>query len=120
VSTYERYSSGFYKAPVKLKPHEVGYGIETLEVIPKMTLICEYAADILPSMVVKNLFYKEHIMIYTHGKDSRSELILTPFMCSNWGPLINHRDVGNCSSLRAIINGKIRVLIYSLRRIEAG
>ena len=71
TSAYERYRSMQYKAPVKLKKHEFGYGIEAIEAIPKMTLICEYAADILPSVIVRNLFYKEHVMLYAHGKDSR-------------------------------------------------
>jgi hypothetical protein len=59
-------------------------------------------------------------MFYANGKNSEEELILAPYNCMNWGPLINHHDVGNCNSLRIVINRRIRVLLYSKRKIIKG
>jgi hypothetical protein len=59
-------------------------------------------------------------MIYANGKNSQEELMLAPYNCSNWGPLINHHDQGNCASLRIVINCRIRVLLYSKIKIKKG
>lgn len=97
---------------------EVDLGIRAMEDIPINTLICEYACDILPMANAQNLVYKDHVMFYANGKDSEEELILAPYNCSNWGPLINYAEKGNCASLRTVIKRQIRVLIYSTQKIK--
>lgn len=84
-----------------------------------MTLICEYAADIVPNAYASKLKWKDHIMQYSHGRTSRQELILVPINHSNWGSLINHAEKSNCSTLRIVVQNQIRILIYSLERIPA-
>lgn len=64
--------------------------------------------------------WNKHIMLYNHGETSARELILVPVRTCNWGPLINHRNDGNCGSVRLIIDKKIHVLIYSKIDITAG
>jgi hypothetical protein len=81
-----------YKAPVKLKKiGQNNFGIEAIERIPKHVLICEYACDILPCIFACSLSNdcRGKIMHYAYGKNGREELMLTPYMCSNWAPLIN-------------------------------
>jgi SET domain-containing protein len=89
-----------------------------MEDIPAYTLICEYACDILPMTCAQHLVYKDHVMFYANGKNSEEELILAPYNCSNWGPLINYDKTGNCATLRIVINRQIRVLIYSKQKIK--
>lgn len=61
-------------------------------------------------------------MFYANGKDGISELVLSPFNYSNWSIFINHAPASksNCSSLRIIVDGIIRVIIYSNRNIKKG
>jgi hypothetical protein len=68
---YERYESGEYKAPVQLmKLNLFDFGIQAIEDIPALTLICEYACDILPMTCAQRLVYKDHVMFYANGKNS--------------------------------------------------
>ena len=52
--------------------------------------------------------------------------MLVPFNCSNWGPLLNcsilveGKSNHNCMSIRLLIKGIPRVLIYSNRMIKKG
>jgi hypothetical protein len=59
-------------------------------------------------------------MLYHHGATSEQELVLAPLNICNFGPLLNHSDDGNCASLRIIIDGSIRVLLYTTRKVAAG
>lgn len=118
---YRQYADGSYKAPLRLKIHgENSYGIEALENIPKMCLLGEYAADIVPSVFTPHLKWKDHLMLYCHGETSKDELILAPINICNFGPLLNHSDDGNCASLRIIIDDSIRVLLYTTKKVEIG
>jgi SET domain-containing protein len=46
--------------------------------------------------------------------------VLAPINICNFGPLLNHSDEGNCSSLRIIIDGSIRVLLYTTKKVVMG
>lgn len=85
-----------------------------------MSFICEYAADIIPSAYCSHLTWKDHIMLLFQGKNSKEELVLAPINCSNWGPLLNHSEKGNCSTVRVIINDCVRVLMFATKNIKAG
>ena len=98
---------------------EDSVGIEAMERIPKMKLLCEYATDVIPAIEVVSSRWKDHVMCYGNGRTSREELMLAPLNCSNWGPLLNHSNRGNCGSLRVVIEGKIRLLLYSKKDIKA-
>jgi hypothetical protein len=63
-------------------------------------------------------------MHYASGPTGKEELMLVPFNCSNWAPLINspNHDTPkdqNCASARIIIDGRIRVIIYTTRAIKS-
>lgn len=104
INIYKQYASGSYKSPIKIKIiDEDNFGIEALEPIPKLTLIGEYAADIIPAVHCTKSKWKEHIMIYYQGPTSEEDLMLVPFNICNFGPLLNHSSAANCSSLRIII-----------------
>jgi SET domain-containing protein len=59
-------------------------------------------------------------MLYHHGGTSGQELVLAPVNLCNFGPLLNHSEKGNYSSLRIIIDGSIRVLLYTTRKVAKG
>ena len=85
-----------------------------------MSLLGEYAADIVPSALCGQLRWKDHLMIYHQGATSEQELVLAPLNICNFAPLLNHSDDGNCASIRVIIDGSIRVLLYTKRKVATG
>ena len=60
------------------------------------------------------------MMFYGNGETSHDELMLVPINCSSWCSLLNHHNKGNCASLRVVVDGRIRVLLYTKRVIRAG
>ena len=91
-----------------------------MEQLPKNSLLCEYAADIVPSLFCSQLKWKEHIMLYIQGRTSQEEFVLAPVNCSNWGSLLNHSDKANCSTLRVIIDQSVRLILYTTKSIQPG
>ena len=64
--------------------NSIDLGIKAMEDIPALTLICEYACDILPLTCAQRLTFKYHIMFYANGKNSEEELL-----CEHWHRFVN-------------------------------
>ena len=90
-----------------------------MEKIPKDTLICEYAGGILPTINESIFDWEDCNMTYVYGSTCSEELVIAPFNCFSYGPLLNHAKKGNCKSLKVVIDGKIRILIYTTKMIKA-
>jgi len=63
---------------------------------------------------------KNYGMFYSNGKNGKEEMALIPFNCGGWGMFLNHASGNecNCGTLRILIDGQIRVIIYTLKRVR--
>lgn len=54
------------------------------------------------------------------GSTPDISLIVTVLNSASLGPLINHANSANCASLRCVIRGLPKVIIYSTKKIDPG
>lgn len=76
-------------------------------------LLCEYAGNVLPATFAA--FNPKYNMDLFYGNTPINSLIITTITVSSLGPLLNHSDSPNCASLRCVINGEPKILIYLIK-----
>lgn len=60
------------------------------------------------------------IMSFIEHLDTTKSLFLGPILHCGYIPLINDLDHNNCASIKCVLNGKLRILIYTTQKIVKG
>lgn len=112
-----------YFPPITIKPFGnksvdgTGFGVFATSLIVPNVFICEYATDLVNGSQAR--FIKRNDMQYSlyHDEHPSKSLILGPIKFCGYGPLINDlgRKRNNCKSVIAIVEQRIRVLIYTFK-----
>jgi len=113
------------------KTEERGWGVRTLEQIPRGKFVLEYVGEMLTEGEVskRGLVYPEYSSSYLFNLDHpavplEDQLVLDGFKMSNVGRFINHSCEGNLSIYRVYtetLDERIfRIGLYAGRDIEIG
>ena len=82
-------------------------------------LVGEYGCDLLHGYQLAICKKLDTIMSYTGGT-TPSDIFLAPKDCASYVNLINTGDenTNNCKSIRAFVNGIVRIILYTSRKIK--
>lgn len=114
-------------------PYEVipvegyGYDVRAIQIIPKDTIICEYVGEVISKRTaIRNNIENDSLMELVTTNDADTSLLIRPERYTNIARFINgvnNEDPDACrkanvQSLRLMIDGKPRVLLFARRQIN--
>lgn len=103
--------------------------MRAVQTIPKDTLICEYVGEVISKRTaIKNDITNDSLMELITTNDADTSMLIRPQKYTNIARFINginNEDEKSCrkinvQSLRLMIEGKPRVLLYAKRQINRG
>lgn len=97
------------------------WGIFAKEDIPEEVLLGEYACDIVIGADLQMCKKMDTIMMLS-GRNTPDDTFLAPILYCGFVSLVNseQEDKCNCATIRVLIGGILRVLLYSTQKIKKG
>ena len=110
-----------------LHDQNFGFQVKALASMAKHTIIGEYLGEIV-TMEQSGSSSSDSLMVLLDTGDPKTSLILDPTRAGNWARFlsgINNRSLmskrkANVRTRRFFIDGKVRVCLFTSRRVEAG
>lgn len=115
--------------PIQIvRDEELGFSVQALAQMQKHTIIAEYLGEVVTVEDSISQSSSDSLMILLDSGDPLTSLIIDPSRVGNFARFLGGINNGkaeskrrmNVRSLRFVMDGKLRVCLFTSRRVEAG
>eukprot|EP00804_Cyclotella_cryptica_P031219 CCRYP_020311-RB/>CCRYP_020311-RB protein AED:0.03 eAED:0.03 QI:3867/1/1/1/1/0.8/5/277/202 len=121
----ENLNRGIFPPVRVVHDEKYGFSVEALKAIPTQTLIAEYTGEVL---TLDQSSESDSLMILLHSGDPKTSLIIDPTNAGNIARFLSgvnnmslvSKRKANVRTRRFCLDGRLRVALFTSRRIEPG
>lgn len=97
-----------------------GFGIRALQDLPKGTMVLEYVGEIIDQRETEKriLKYSKRGMSHFYFMTLRPDMIIDATDKGNLSRFMNHSCAPNCATQKWIVDGKMRIALYTEKKIH--